>query len=82
VTAQGNIILLPDDSIQEKLDKLLAQVEEFTTPRCVLLHRAAQPVLLLAESLGTLSMPGYDKRHICGLQQNPTRLQTPGVGAE
>jgi hypothetical protein len=36
VTPQGNIILLPDGSIQEKLDKLLAQVEEFTTPRCVL----------------------------------------------
>jgi hypothetical protein len=34
VTPQGNIILLPDDSIQEKLDKLLAQIEEFTTPRC------------------------------------------------
>jgi hypothetical protein len=33
VTPQGNIILLPDDSIQEKLDKLLAQIEEFTTPR-------------------------------------------------
>lgn len=38
VTPQGNIILLPDDSIQAKLDKLLAQIEEFTTPRCAAQH--------------------------------------------
>jgi hypothetical protein len=46
VTPQGNIILLPDDSIQEKLDKLLAQVEEFTTPRYVLCTGGALPMAL------------------------------------
>lgn len=33
VTPQGNVILLPDDSIQDKMVKLLAQIEEFTAPR-------------------------------------------------
>jgi hypothetical protein len=57
VTPQGNIILLPDGSIQEKLDKLLAQVEEFTTPRWVLLACYAAAAAAAALMLCMLSVP-------------------------